>query len=74
VWAVLTTLFCCLPFGVVSIVFAAQVDSKWNRGDIAGSLQASESAKKWAIAAAVSGVVIFVLWGAILAAGLASFG
>ncbi|MDR3107475.1 MAG: CD225/dispanin family protein [Bifidobacteriaceae bacterium] len=24
----LTTLFCCLPLGVVSIVFAAQVSSK----------------------------------------------
>ena len=28
VWAILTTLFCCLPFGIVSIVYAAQVDGK----------------------------------------------
>ena len=26
--AILVTLFCCLPFGIVAIVFAAQVDSK----------------------------------------------
>lgn len=74
VWAILTTLFCCLPFGIVSIVFAAQVDSKYNSGDAAGSLQASENAKKWAIAAAVSGVVILVLWAALLAAGISSLG
>lgn len=74
VWAILTTLFCCLPFGIVSIVFAAQVDSKYNSGDAAGALQASENAKKWAIAAAVSGIVIVVLWGMLLAAGTSSLG
>jgi hypothetical protein len=69
VWAILATLFCCLPFGIVSIVFAAQVDSKYNGGDVAGSLRASENAKKWAIAAAVSGVVIIVFWSVLVAAG-----
>ena len=28
VWAILTTLFCCLPLGIVSIVHAAKVDGK----------------------------------------------
>jgi hypothetical protein len=55
-------------------VFAAQVDSKYNRGDMAGSLQASENAKKWAIAAAVSGVVILIVWSLFLAAGTSSLG
>ena len=32
-----TTLLCCLPAGIVSIVFAAQVDGKWNSGDYAGA-------------------------------------
>ena len=45
VWAILTTLFCCLPFGIASIVFAAQVDSKYNPGDLAGSQQASDRAR-----------------------------
>jgi hypothetical protein len=62
VWAILTTLFCCLPFGIASIVFAAQVDSKYNAGDLAGAQRASENAKKWAIVAAVVSVGIFVLW------------
>jgi hypothetical protein len=74
VWAILTTLCCCLPFGIVSIVFAAQVDSKYNGGDLAGALQASENAKKWAIAAGVSGVAIVVVWSVLLAAGSASLG
>ncbi len=63
VWAILTTVFCCLPFGIVSIVYAAQVNSKWQGGDQAGALESSEKAKRWAIIAAVSGVVIGVIYG-----------
>jgi hypothetical protein len=62
VWAILTTLFCCLPFGIVSIVFAARVDSKYNAGDLAGSLEASNNAKKWAIISALVFVGLMVLW------------
>jgi len=61
VWAILTTLFCCLPFGIVSIVFAAQVDGKYNSGDYAGAVASSKSARTWAIAAAASFFVIIVL-------------
>lgn len=62
VWAILTTLFCCLPFGIVSIVYAARVDSKYNAGDMAGSLEASNNAKKWAIISALVSVALLVLW------------
>jgi len=62
VWAILTTLFCCLPFGIVSIVYAARVDSKYNAGDLAGSLEASNNAKKWAIVSALVSVVLLGLW------------
>lgn len=68
VWAILTTLFCCLPFGIVSIVFAARVDSKYNAGDLEGSRIASDSAKKWAIISAVTSIVLIVLWFALIAA------
>jgi hypothetical protein len=61
VWAILTTLLCCLPFGIASIVFAAQVDSKYNAGDLAGSQRASDAAKRWAIVAAVVSVGLVVL-------------
>ena len=48
VQAILCTLFCCLPAGIVSIVYAAQVNSKLAVGDRAGAIQSSENAKKWA--------------------------
>lgn len=62
VWAILSTLFCCLPLGVVSIVFAAQVDGKWNSGDYAGAKDSSDKAKNFAIAAAAIGAVFLVIY------------
>jgi Interferon-induced transmembrane protein len=62
VWAILSTLFCCLPLGIVSIVFAAQVNTKWQAGDRAGAADSSAKAKKFAIWSAIAGVAAAVLW------------
>ena len=43
--AILCTLFCCMPAGVVAIVFAAQVDTKAKVGDVEGAERASANAK-----------------------------
>jgi Interferon-induced transmembrane protein len=61
-WAILTTLFCCLPLGIVSIVYAAQVDGKRAAGDIEGARTASQKAGFWAIASAASVFVLVALW------------
>ncbi|MEU5885118.1 CD225/dispanin family protein [Spirillospora sp. NPDC047279] len=61
VWAILTTIFCCLPLGIVSIVFSTQVNSKWQSGDHAGAQKASNNAKTWAIVSAVIGVIAGIL-------------
>ncbi len=47
VQAILVTLCCCLPFGIVSIVYAAQVNAKAKSGDIQGALDSSGKAKMW---------------------------
>ncbi|MBE2212332.1 MAG: CD225/dispanin family protein [Opitutaceae bacterium] len=57
VWAILTTLFCCLPAGVVAIVYAAQVDSKWTAGDRAGAESAAKNARMWSLISAGIGLV-----------------
>jgi predicted secreted protein len=62
VWAILTTLFCCLPLGIPSIVFAAQVNSKYANGDVAGAMASSEKAKKFAIWSAIAGVIVTGLY------------
>lgn len=45
--AILTTIFCCLPFGIVSIVKAAQVNNLWQSGQYDAARKASDDAKKW---------------------------
>lgn len=47
VWSILATLFCCLPAGVVSIVYASQVSGKQAVGDIAGAQDSSRKARLW---------------------------
>ena len=75
VWAILSTIFCCWPLGIVSIVYAAQVNSKWYQGDYQGSQQSSQRAKMWAMISAVSILVFFVVYVAImLIAGVSSQG
>lgn len=46
--AILVTLFCCLPFGIVAIVYAAQVNGKLSVGDVQGALHSSSQAKLFA--------------------------
>ena len=73
VWAILTTLFCCLTFGIVSIVFAAQVNSKWAAGDVAGAHESSQKARRWAMVSAIVGIVVIGLYlVVVLIGGLAS--
>ena len=47
VFAILTTVLCCLPAGIPAIVYAAQVNTKQQVGDIAGAQAASNNAKMW---------------------------
>jgi hypothetical protein len=49
VFAILVTVFCCLPTGIAAIIYAAQVNNKLQVGDIAGAQQASKNAKMWVL-------------------------
>ena len=62
VLAVLSTLFCCLPLGIVAIIYASKVDNLYLAGDYAGALSASKTARNWAIAGAVGAIVISIIY------------
>ena len=70
VFAILTTLFCCLPLGIASIVFSAQVNSKYAMGDYSGALQSSAKARQFAIYSAIATGVAAVLLVVAIIAGL----
>lgn len=74
--SILATVLCCLPFGIPAIIYAAQVQEKLQRGDIAGAQQASKNAKTWCIVAVIApfvGLVAYVILMAVLG-GLARLG
>jgi hypothetical protein len=58
VWAILVTLFCFLPTGIVAIVYASQVSNKLSVGDVTGAMDASRKAKMWTIISAVAGILV----------------
>lgn len=62
VWAILTTILCCLPLGVVSIIYASQVDTEWSRGNYAEAYRKSRLARNWAIASASIGIVGSIIY------------
>jgi hypothetical protein len=59
--SIVVTLCCCLPLGIVSIIFAAQVNSKWAQGDAAGAQDASQKAKMFMLIGLGVGLVVIIL-------------
>jgi interferon-induced transmembrane protein/zinc ribbon protein len=70
VFAILTTVFCCLPTGIPAIIFAAQVNGKLLAGDYAGAQAASKNAKLWCWVSFGIGLVGTLFWLMIAGAGV----
>jgi predicted secreted protein len=60
--AILTTVFCCLPAGIVAIVYAAQVNGKVAAGDIQGALASSKNARTWMFVSLGIGLAIMIFY------------
>lgn len=45
--SILVTIFCCLPFGIIGIVNASKVESRFYAQDMTGAIRASREAGKW---------------------------
>ena len=61
VGGILATLFCCLPTGIASIVFASRANSKAATGDIPGALADAAKAKMWLWLSVIPGFLIGAL-------------
>lgn len=69
--SILVTFCCCLPAGIVGVVYAAQVNSKLAAGDIPGAQAASKNAKIWTWVAFGLGLAGSALY--MMMAGLSAF-
>lgn len=70
VWAILCTVLCCLPLGIISIIKSTEVNKKWAQGDFAGAQQSSADAKKYATWGAIAGLVVAVIYGILMVVGV----
>lgn len=59
VWAILATIFCFLPLGVVAIIKSTEVNSKWAMGDYAGAQMSLDESKKWTKWSVIVSVIIY---------------
>ncbi|KAJ8276617.1 hypothetical protein COCON_G00083690 [Conger conger] len=57
-WSIFNTVCCCLPLGVVAIVFSSRVNNAVARGDLTAAESDSRTAKIVNIVALVLGVII----------------
>lgn len=61
-WAILVTVLCCLPLGIVSIIKSTQVSGLWGQGRYAEAQKAADDAKRFAIWGAVAGAVFGIIY------------
>ncbi|WP_111307573.1 CD225/dispanin family protein [Confluentibacter sediminis] len=62
--AIITTIVCCLPTGIVSIIYSTKVNGLYEDGKYDEAERASKNAKTWglvSIGAAFLGVIVYVL-------------
>ena len=62
VWSILATLFCCVPGGIIGIIYSNKANTAKMMGDYAGALQANKTAKTWLIVSVVTWVVLVGLY------------
>jgi len=56
------SLFCCLPLGIVAVIFAARVNGLVQAGDTAGALESSRKAKLFSYISIGLGLVWIIVW------------
>ena len=73
VLAIISTICCCLPLGIVAIIYSSKVSGLYAAGQYQEALKASANAKKWAIWSIIAGIVFSVVYTIIrIAAGSAA--
>ena len=62
VLSIISTVCCCLPFGIVGIVFSVKINSALNAGNYEEAAQNAKMAKIWTIVSFVVGLVVGILY------------
>ncbi len=62
VWSILSTVLCCLPLGIVAIVYSTKVNDYYIMGLYNEAMRASAKAKQWCIYAVLSNFIVSAIY------------
>ena len=62
VLAILTTVCCCLPFGIVAIIKASQVNNLFMLKQYVAAQASADEAKKWSYIGIATGLVVSIIY------------
>jgi hypothetical protein len=60
-FAILSLICCCLPGGIVAVIYASQVNGKIQIGDYAGAVSSANNAQTWCWISMVGGVLFALI-------------
>jgi Interferon-induced transmembrane protein/GYF domain 2 len=73
--SILVTILCCLPLGIVGIIYATKVDTLWSTGQREAAYKASQEAGKWVKIGAIAGFAAIIIYALLMIFGvIASLG
>ena len=58
IWGILSTIFCCLPLGIVAIYYSNQVEKAYINGEYEKAVKYSDRATNWCIASITISVLL----------------
>lgn len=67
--SIIVTILCCIPFGIVGIVYAARVDSLYYNKRYAEAEAAANKAKLWTLLALGAGLLYLIITIILMASG-----
>lgn len=70
IWAILSTIFCCLPTGIYAIILSLRVNDLYNQGDLIGAQQAANDAKRWALYGLIINIVLQLVYAGLFGLGI----
>ena len=61
-WSLVTLLACCMPLGIVSLVYSMKVDTLYYQGQYKEAQKSADLAKKWAIGGIIAALIFWSLY------------
>lgn len=69
VWAIASTLLCCPPLGIVSIIHATKVNNLYASRKYNEAQEEAKKAKQWAVYGLVAGIIFYIIYGVLYSLG-----